>query len=173
MDPLNEPTIREARPSDRAALEMLRLQLQSHTEASSPWIWHVTEEGREKLRREVDLMLSDGDGRVLVAERKGSIVGYAYGRVSHRAEYTPRVVGFINGIYVRDSHRRQRSGTRLVHELCKFFMARDVEEVNLRYILGNREAERFWSSLGLRPIIATANIRLRDLEGRIAKAARP
>jgi len=42
-----------------------------------------------------------------------------------------------------------------------------VEDVTLRYVIGNREAEEFWNGLGFQPIINTANARLMELEERL------
>jgi len=58
-----------------------------------------------------------------------------------------------------------------VGELCKFFDAENVEEVNLRYILGNREGEGFWKGFGFKPVILTANTRLEELEARLREQA--
>lgn len=167
MKPQTESTIREAGPADRDELVEMRLLLQYHVEASNPRIWHTTEQGKQEITRDIEQMLSDESGRVMVAEMEGNIVGYTYGTVSHRTSYTPRSVGFINGIYVREPYRRRGIGTRLVWELCKFFNAESVEEVNLRYVLGNREGEEFWKSLGFKPVILTANIPLEALEDRL------
>ncbi len=167
MEPQREPTIREADASDRGDLVEMRLLLQRHLEASNPRIWRMTEEGERKIAEEVEQMLCGEDSRVVVAEVGGVVVGYAYGTVSRRASFMPRSVGFINGIYVREPYRRRGIGIRLMEELCKFFDAEKVDEVNLRYVLGNREGEGFWRRLGFKPIIHTANIPLEELERRL------
>ena len=118
---------------------------------------------------EVAGMLSDEAGSVKVAELEEEVVGYIYGRVSHRTDVTPGSVGFIGGVYVEEDHRRRAVATALVRELCKFFEANGVEEVNLRYVLRNTEGEGFWRSLGLEPVIAIANTSLRELEERIGE----
>lgn len=166
-----QPKFREAQPKDKNQLLEMRLLMQRHMEASNTRIWHMTEKGKQEIGTEIDQMLSDEVGRVMVAEMDGSLVGYAYGTISHRTSYTPRSVGFIYGIYVRELYRRRGIGTCLVGELCRFFDEGDVEEVNLRYVLGNREGEEFWRDLGLKPVIHTANTSLEELEARLRKRA--
>lgn len=114
-------------------------------------------------------MLSDEDGLVLVVEDGGDLVGFAYGRVVSRRDYLPETVGFINLIYVREGHRRKGTGIRLVRELCSFFRARDVDEVNLNHIKGNTEGESFWTKLGFEVVRVTANTPLEALEKRLAE----
>jgi GNAT superfamily N-acetyltransferase len=161
--------IRTAETKDREELVEMRLQMQHHMEASNPRVWHVTIEGRQGFYTEVDEMLADQDGEIIVAEADEGLVGYTYGRVAHRANYTPGGVGFINGIYVQEHLRRRGIGTRLIQELCRFFKTHSVEEANLRYVLGNREAEGFWRSLGFKPVLQTANTPLEALERRLKR----
>ncbi len=164
---MTQLTLREARPSDRDELIGMRLCLQEHAETSNSRIWHLTEEGRQRLSPNVDEMLSDEDSRVIVVEANGEIIGFAWGRVTRRTDYEPERVGFINIVYVKKAHRRRGVGANLVQDLCRFFRANDMEEVNLNYILGNREAEAFWNGLGFVPVRASANTTLENLEVRL------
>ena len=109
-------------------------------------------------------MLADVDGRVVVAVKNGDLVGFTYGRVLRRTTEIPNIVGSLLGIYVREQCRRRGVGSRLVEELCAFFTAQSVEEVTLRYVVGNKGAERFWGSLGFKPTIMTANTTLREMK---------
>lgn len=164
---MEKTKIRPAETRDREELVKMRLQMQRHMEASNPGIWRITEEGMLQTGPDVDGTLSDEDGRVLVAEEDGMVIGFAHGHVARRNAYTPRVVGHINTIYIKEPQRRRGIGSRLVRELCLFFRAEGVEEVNLRYVLGNKEAEGFWRSLGFNPVIQTANTPLDALERRL------
>ena len=157
MPTQQNPTIRKARPTDREALAEMRLLMQHHMEASNPNIWRMTEEGRRSITKDIEQMLSDEEGRVLVAEEDETVVGFTYGRVVIRETYTPKTVGHIDTIYVEPAQRRQGIGSGLVRELCRYFREQGVDEVNLRYVLGNEEADEFWRTLGLTPVIQTAN----------------
>ncbi|MFX0210681.1 MAG: GNAT family N-acetyltransferase, partial [Candidatus Hodarchaeota archaeon] len=106
MPTQQNPTIRQARPTDKEELVKMRLSMQEHMEASSPRIWRMTDEGRRSIAEDVEQMLSDEEGMVLVAEEDGAVVGYTHGHVAHRVEYVPSGVGFIHGIYVQEPSRR-------------------------------------------------------------------
>lgn len=157
-------TIRPATPADKPGIIEMRLALQRHDEASNPRIWHNTEEGDRNLGAGVDEMLSDEDGLTLVVEDNGDIVGFTYGRVTSRTDYTPEMIGFINLIYIKEGYRRQGTGKKLVAALCSFFRARDVDEVNLNHIKGNTEGASFWKKLGFEIVRVTANTTLKALE---------
>lgn len=54
-------------------------------------------------------------------------------------------------------------GKSLVEKLLMFFDSKNVEDVTLRYVSGNKEAENFWKEAGFDPVIITANQHLKDL----------
>ena len=168
---MGDLTIRRANTSDLDGLLELRLSLQRHVEASNPWIWLITEEGKRRLKQKLEQMLEDGEGRMVVAVKEGDLVGFACGQVAHRADYQPKSVGFISMIYVQENSRMQGVGSFLVGELCRFFRSENVEDVTLQYALGNGEAERFWSGLGFEPIMLTVNIHLEELEEQFLQRA--
>ena len=161
--------IRSATSSDLKKLVELRLCLQLHAEKSNPWVWRVTEEGKRVIEQEFEKTLSDSNSRTVVAEMNGEVVGFALGEVEHRTDYLPEIVGAISLIYVAEGFRRRGIGSRLVEKLCQFFIKEKVEQVTLRYIIGNIEAERFWSKLNFEPIITTISIRPEELKERLAK----
>jgi len=159
--------VRRAGVEDLERVKEMRLSLQRHLEASNPLVWRATREWENRVRSELEGMLIDGHGRLLVALEGGHMVGFAYGRVHRRAEFFPRCVGEILMVYVEEGFRRRGIGSLLVGELCRFFRSENVEEVTLRYVIGNDEAELFWKNLGFKPVLQTANTSLRDLEDRL------
>jgi ribosomal protein S18 acetylase RimI-like enzyme len=165
--------IRDAEMSDLDELVKLRLSFQRHMEASNPRVWRITEEGQKHLREETEQMLANKDGRMPVAVKNGVIAGFTYGEVSHRTAYLPSTIGQISIIYVLEEFRRHGLGRQLVEELCRFFSSKNVEEVTLNYIIGNKEAEGFWEALGFEPIRISANLRFKDLEERLASLQQP
>lgn len=161
--------IRNATSSDLKKLVELQLSLQRHAEKSNPLIWRITEEGKALIRQKFEKTLSDSNSRILVAEMSGEVVGFSQGEVVHRTDYLPESVGTISLLYVVENFRRRGVGSRLVEKLCQFFIKEKVEQVTLRYIIGNIEAERFWSKLNFEPIITTVSIRPEELKERLAK----
>ena len=162
----NIPSIRKATPSDIDKLVQLRLLLQQHCEESNPMIWHMTEEGKTILKQRVQNELSTNNSHVLIAEMNGEIIGSAHGEITHRTDYTPKTVGSISTVYVVREFRKRGVGALLVKQLCELFDVEGVEDVTLRYIIGNKEAEAFWRKLGFKPIITTAKTSLKELENK-------
>jgi len=157
-------TIRQATTQDRHHLTQMRHALQHHDQASNPHIWHITDQGKQKVPDQVDEMLSNQDGLVLIAEHDNRPIGFAYGSVTSREDYTPATVGFINLIYINEGHRRKGTGTRMVRRLTEFFKAHGAEEANLNYIKGNTQGENFYRKLGFEVVKVTANTPIENLE---------
>jgi len=157
-------TIRRAASSDVERIVELRLLLQEHAEKSNPLIWRMTEEGKKLLKQKVENDLADSNIHVLLAEADGEIIGYVQGEIARRSDYMPRTVGQVSLIYVVKQSRRKGVGTRLVKELCKFFCSNKAEDLTVRYIIGNKEAEGFWRKLGFESIITTSSTYLKELD---------
>ena len=148
--------VRRASGSDIEKLVELRILLQRHCEESNRLIWCMTAEGKALLRGKVENELVDNKRRTLVAEMNGEIIGFIQGEVERRADYLPRIVGSISTVYVFAKFRRKGIGGMLVKSLVEFFNSEGVEDVTLRYIIGNKEAEGFWKKLGFEPVITSA-----------------
>ena len=133
-------------------------------EESNRLIWRITAEGKALLREKVENGLVDNKRHVLVAEMNGEIIGFIQGEVERRTDYLPRTVGSISTAYVVGKFRRTGVGRMLVKRLCKFFSSEGVEDVTLRFTIGNKEAERFWQKLGFQPVITTAKTVLEKLK---------
>lgn len=164
---MNSLLIRNAKSSDLEKLVELWLSLQQHAEKSNPLIWRITNEGKSLLRQKFEKALRNSNSRIVVAEMSGEVMGFAYGQVLHRTDYLPKSVGTIASIYVAKNFRRRGVGKRLVKKLCQFFIEEKVEQITLRYMIGNIEAEGFWSKLKFEPIITTASISPEELKERL------
>ena len=160
-------TIRRAASSDVERIVELKLLLQEHAEKSNPLIWRITEEGKKLLKQTVENDLANNNINVLLAEADGEIIGYVQGEVTRRSDHTPRTVGQISLMYVMKQSRRKGVGKRLVKELCKFFNSNKAEDLTVRYIIGNKEAEGFWRKLGFEPIITTSSTYPKALDSKL------
>ena len=160
-------TIRRAASSDVERIVELRLLLQEHAEKSNPLIWRITKEGKKLLEQKVENDLADSNIHILLAEADGEIIGYAQGEVIRRSDHIPRIVGQVSLMYVVKQFRRKSVGRRLMKELCKFFSSNKAEDLTVRYIIGNREAEGFWRKLGFESIIMTGSTYLGELDSKL------
>jgi ribosomal protein S18 acetylase RimI-like enzyme len=164
---MDNVTIRRAASSDVERIVELRLLLQEHAEKSHPLIWRMTGEGKELLKQKVENDLADSNIHVLLAEADGEIIGYVQGEVMCRSDYVPRTVGHVSLMYVVKELRRKGVGRRLVKELCEFFNSDKVEDLTVRYIIGNKEAEGFWRKLGFESIITTSSTHPKELDSKL------
>jgi GNAT superfamily N-acetyltransferase len=159
------------RPADRADLDRLvelLLALQDHLEAANPDLWRMKEESRVNLKARIASRLDAANSLTLVAEHEqDSIVGLISGRIAANNRYDPPLAGLVDQAFVRPDHRRQAVASRLVAELCRFFADNGVEDLSLRYVVGNKEAAAFWSALGFAPRILTAGARRSEVQARL------
>jgi len=161
-------TIRRAASSDVDRIVELRLLSQEHFEKSNLLIWRITEEGKELIKQKVETDLTDSNVVVLLAEVGGEIIGYIRGEVMSRIDHMPRTVGQVSLMYVLKQFRRKSVGRRLMKELCKFFNSSKAENLTVRYVLGNKEAESFWRKLGFESIIMTGSTHPRELDSKLS-----
>ena len=159
--------IRRATSSDVEKIVELGLLLQEHAEKSNQLIWRITEEGKKLIKQKVETDLTDSNVAVLLAEVGGEVIGYVRGEVTSRIDHMPTTVGQISLMYVVNQFRRKGVGRRLMKELCKFFNSNKAENLTVRYILGNKEAESFWRKLGFESIIMTGSTYLKELDSNL------
>lgn len=163
-------TIRPARLADLDRLVELLQALQDHLEAANPDLWQMTAEGRAQLRSQIAHRLRADDTCALVAEHDTEgVIGVAFGRVVTNSRYTPARAGQVDQLFVRADHRRAGVASWLVAGLCRFFADRGVDDLSLRYVVGNQEADGFWSSLGFSARIVIVGADRRAVEARLAR----
>ncbi len=150
-------TIKKAGSSDAEKILKLGLLLQQHAEKSNSSIWRITDEGKNLMKQQVKDDLTDSNVHFLLAETKREAVGFVEGEIIRRTDHLPRSVGHISRLYVVKQFRRKGVGSLLVKELVKMLNSEKIEDLTVRYIVGNREAEGFWTKLGFKPIITTSN----------------
>jgi GNAT superfamily N-acetyltransferase len=162
--------IRQAEAEDLDRLVELVLALQDHLEASNPDLWRMRPEARSQLRGQLTARLTAPHSCSLVVHHEEhGVIGVALGRVTTNKRYVCGRIGLVDQIFVRADHRRIGLGTRLVAGLCRFFEAEGVEELSLRYAVGNEQAAAFWTALGFSPRIITAGARPKAVQARLAR----
>jgi GNAT superfamily N-acetyltransferase len=170
--PALEYRVRLARAADSDRLVELLRALQDHVEASNPTIWQMTAEARRNLPGQIASRLRAENACALVAEhQQDGIVGMVFGRVATNNRYEPSRTGLVDQVYVVPDHRGKDVGRRLVGELCRFFAGEGIEDVSLRYVVGNAEAAAFWSALGFQPRIITAGASRQQVEETLSPKA--
>ena len=163
-------TIRSAQMADLDRMEELLLSLQGQLETSNPDVWRMTSAARGQIRGQVRSRLKAPDVCALVAEHHSDgVVGVIFGRIIANKRYVPARSGTVDQLFVHECHRRVGVGSRLVGELCRFFDERGIEDLSLRYVVGNEGAAGFWEDLGFSPRILVVGAPRQTVEERLAQ----
>lgn len=106
------------------------------------------------------------DDAIAVVAREGpQIIGYAIGRITTLPPFFEhRYRGYIHDVYVRDAHRRQGIGRRMVEEILDWLRQRSVNIVELT-VAANNDAVRFWERLGFQTYMHQMKLELREESG--------
>ena len=144
--------LRDARPSDLPTLARMGARLAREHHALDPARFFLPEEPIEKgyawwLGKE----LVNPRAAILVAARRGKLLGYAYGRVERRDWNTLRercAVGV--DLWVEPRARRGGVGRRLVEALVQRFAAKGQPRLVIQVAAANRLARRVFAGMEFR-----------------------
>lgn len=102
----------------------------------------------------LDRELGRSDARVLVAERDGAIVGYAYGTLEER-DFRLFIDehGIVHDLFVVESERRRGTGRALLTAMIDELESAGAERVLLYTLVGNERAQRLFASMAFRPTL--------------------
>lgn len=106
------------------------------------------------------------EGRLLVAEVDGRVVGMAKGELQLG-------LGHVTFVYLRPEARGQGGGKELVRQLVGYFRGEGVEHVSLNVDLPNDEALAYWRRLGFTDYRRSLLAELAQLESRLAGGEAP
>ena len=101
------------------------------------------------------------EGRLLVAESEGELVGVARGELR-------RGLGRVSLVYVIADRRRSGIGTALLRELLGFFREQGAEHVSLGVDTTNDDAHAVWRRLGFVEYQREMSAELEALERRLS-----
>jgi ribosomal protein S18 acetylase RimI-like enzyme len=106
------------------------------------------------------------EGRVVVAEAEGVVVGMAKGELRQG-------VGHVSLVYVRPDARGQGGGKELMRDLAAYFREQAVEYVSLNVEVPNDETLAYWRRLGFTDYRRSLLTDLDSLDERLAGGAVP
>lgn len=108
--------------------------------------------GREQLARLLTQVLHAGEGRIFVAVDGTVPVGYCLVTKKIYPVEIPRLCGCVNGLYVRENYRRQKTGSKLFEESMAWLKKEGVGYVELYHMLNDPRATEFWKRMGFTPV---------------------
>ncbi len=165
-----EVQIRPATPGDMAAVGRLGALLVAQHHALDPQRFIA---GGEDVAGGyawfLGTQLREPEAVILVAEREGEVVGYAYAALEpHDWKALREAAGFLHDVVVAESTRRQGVATRLVEAACSRLREQGAPRVLLWSAAPNTAAQALFERLGFRRTMVEMT---RELGG--TGAARP
>jgi ribosomal protein S18 acetylase RimI-like enzyme len=148
---MSECTIRRATPADEAALGRWGGALMRQHHALDPHRFLSTENPEAGYGRFLVSQLDDPETSVLVADRSGAVVGYAYAALEPMSWKDLRdACGYLHDVYVDPLARREGVGERLVRASIAWLEAQGAPRVVLMSAARNEAAQQLFDRLGFR-----------------------
>jgi len=147
---------RPATIHDLQTILTFRRRLQQHLLESNPRLWRRDPES-PALREEALDEITGPNKWTIIAEDNNTPIGYISGRAITRTDEEPATIGAISTMWVEPDHRKRGVGTRLVRDLLERLNRAGAQDITLRIVNGNAEAQTFWAGLGFQPRITVAN----------------
>lgn len=153
---MTEPTeaprfrVRLAREADQAAISTLWAALNAELWAGDARQPLPLPGAADRYAARLMAVRGDADTRVLVAEAKHGVIGYALGALVDLGSdlYAPALSGFIADLYVSQADRRAGVGRALAAALLDGFEARGVAYTEWNVSAANAAGRVFWRAMG-------------------------
>lgn len=143
--------IRRATPQDEPALGRYGGALMRQHHAFDPQRFILVDEPEAGYGAFLVSQLDDPEVVVLVAERDGAVIGYAYAGLEPMSWKELRAAcGYLHDVYVDPGVRRAGAGERLVREALSHLARLGAPRVVLWSAAGNADAQRLFARLGFR-----------------------
>jgi GNAT superfamily N-acetyltransferase len=115
--------------------------------------FRVAEDSWQRRRNEFERWMRAGEAWLLIAEREGSPVGFAFFRIcdSDWSFETNERMGELEALSVEPELRRWGIGSLLMEQVELRLAAAGVGFIGLNVIAGNEEALRFYERWGMVP----------------------
>lgn len=112
----------------------------------------VDTSGIGQLKQILARIIQTGEGVIHVAKEGATYAGYILATKKVYPVETPKMVGCINGIYIRDDFRRQGTGRKLVEESLTWLRRAGVHYLELYHMINDPRATAFWQAVGLKAV---------------------
>lgn len=137
----------------------------------SPAGTQVTTGDHERLREQLSVLLAV-DGRVLVAERAGNLVGVVLGRIVGPHLFVVRPVLYLDTLFVSPDARRRGVGHALLRAAAALAAEHGCDEVYAAPVAGTRGVQRFLARLGFVPACGHRVVPTQTLVRRLTQDSR-
>lgn len=146
----NKILIRDAKPED---LPTLLLFEQEIIRAERPFDISI-KEGENVHYYDLELMLSQPEVKIAVAEIEGEIVASGYARIEKAKPYLKHSQhAYLGFMFVRPEHRGQGINQMVVEYLANFAKANNITELRLDVFAGNENAVHAYEKAGFKKLL--------------------
>lgn len=159
MGSIQEIEIREARSEDINGIVELVIRLKRLNEEFDP-LFKTRDDIAIHTKKYVESALGSEESVIIVAERKGKVIGVVKADIVDRIFYEPRIEGRIRELYVLPEFRRNGLGKRLIEAIIEKLKNR-VDIITAEFPTLNEIAVRFYNKLGFRGIMSNYTIEVR------------
>ena len=93
--------------------------------------------------------LKDKNVKILVVEDGGKIIGCIVGVITKAPSYiTPKKIGNIDYIFIKENYRHKKIGEKLLKELLKWFKEKKIKHVEISVDARNKIGVKAWRKFG-------------------------
>jgi ribosomal protein S18 acetylase RimI-like enzyme len=147
--------IREAIKDNSKIIAVQARELLEHVQKTEDvYLCNLEKNTNENITLWIEKVISSQKEIIFVAEDiSKSIIGFIMGKITKPfiPESTIKKIGYIDMCWVDSAYRGKEIGKQLVQRIEQFFLEKNIEYVDLNYIIGNEEAEYFWEKEGYKP----------------------
>lgn len=148
---VSELVIRKATAKDLEPIGILWQEFMDFHKERDP-VFARSADGHEHFKTFLAGHLEKENSLVLVAEQDGALVGYCLAML---ANYPPvfesRDYGFVSDLAVTRDYRKAGIGEKMYKKAEEWFSKRGVHRVELRVVVSNEVATKFWRKMGFQP----------------------
>lgn len=147
--------VREATCQDIPAIVRLGEELLDFHKEKDPLFTRAANSG-DVFARFVEVNIRSETAVVFVAVVNSRIVGYCQGMLQkHPPVLVETDYGHILDIVVTANFRRSGAGEKMVRALRDWFRLKGVHRIEVRRLISNEIASRFWAKMGFEPYLET------------------
>ena len=146
----NTILIRDAKKED---LPTLLLFEQEIIRAERPFD-NSLKEGDDVHYYDLEMMLTQPDVKIAIAEVDGNVVASGYARIEEAKPYLKhRQHAYLGFMYVAPEHRRQGINQLIIEYLSTFAKTKGITELRLDVFAGNEKAVGAYEKAGFRKLL--------------------
>ena len=147
--------VRKATRQDIPAIVRLGEELLDFHKDRDPFFTRAAN-SRDVFAKFVEANICSEAACVYVAVVNGKIVGYCQGMLEkHPPVLVETDYGHILDMMVTANFRRTGAGEKMVSALRDWFLLKGVHRIEVRRLISNEIASRFWAKMGFEPYLET------------------